>query len=353
MKSTLAIRLLLITLLAVGSVIALYFMFGRNLQQENGFKRNFLQVELWPKNVMEDETLYDQFIGKYNNKLYFKTLDPRTIIITDTSLTDKQLLKLNIPITENLAPAFTTTLNGEDLYILGGNVPCLIQYNLRTFRHHYFKLPFYFTKGILINKDIILLRTAQDTSGIQVLKTYNFHLGKITNESSVILDKINDGGFATDGRLLIDSISNKVYYTHYYKNQVLSFDTALKQIHKFSSIDTCFTSQIKASVRIDGHKKVYNLNAPPKYVNSIAVASDSILFICSLLKADNETYDNFSANSIIDCYSLEGKYLGSFYIPHYKGKRLISFDLKGSNLIVIYTKTVVFYKLNTHMLRKY
>ncbi|UKJ09215.1 hypothetical protein [Solitalea lacus] len=342
MKKKQTISILIISSIAIGLVFTLYLLYGKPQNQKNDFTRNILDLDLKVESELENNLLYNQLIGEYKGRLYFRSRQPQKIITADLLLKEKEPLTIGFDAPENLAPAFTCTILNDDLYTLGGNVPCIIKYDLSTGRIQYYNLPYHFTKGVIISPSTMIIRSEGSTKGTQVFRKIHFPTGRQLKENSEELPLHPDGGFATDGRLTFDKQTNQVYYTHFYKNAILSLDTNLTLVNKFKTIDTCISSPIKATSSTDGQSTVYNLSAPPIYVNGSVTIYAGKLFVNSMLKADNETDSSFNNNAVIDVYNLEnGNYRGSFYIPSHKGQKLISFSFNKDKLLVFYKNRVV------------
>ncbi|POY36275.1 hypothetical protein C3K47_11000 [Solitalea longa] len=344
MKHNTTLSILLTIVTAISSIFILYQLTNKN-EKNNGFNRVFLHIKLKEEKEIQFSDLYDQLVGSYNNKLYFKTNEPGTFLITDSLLDNPDTLTIKLPQLNNLAPAYWTYIKNNQIHILGGNVPGLITYNLLSNQVSFKSLPFYFTKGIVISNQTGILKTTDPKSKRQVMKKYNFISGKNEAENKSLFASIDDGGFSNDGRIISDEQLN-LYYIHYYKNGVQKLDNNLNTMASFHTIDTCTTSQIKFTKKTDGNKTVYNLSAPPTYVNATATIYKDRLYVHSLLKSDNENKATFLQNSTIDMYNkTTGAYQGSFHIPNKNGKRLISFYIHQNKIITLYPNTIVLYTI--------
>ena len=65
--------------------------------------------------------------------------------------------------------------------------------------------------------------------------------------------------------------------------------------------------------------------------------SQGILYIQSVLKADNEDETTFTQSAVIDLYALrDGKYRGSLYLRNERETRLFDFKISGNKLIALF-----------------
>jgi hypothetical protein len=343
-------RSFLFTLLAILIPILILLLLGyisyKPNKANNGFNRKFISVQLKQINSLTNNELYDFMVGKHNNTFFFKNRNPFSLLVSDTNLRGAHNLEFNKLNIEKLEPFFLTYLNYPELFILGGNAPCIIRYNLITKTIDSFKLSFNFTKGVPISKNSFVLRSPDSTRITQVFKKYNLISGNIEEEIS-LSERIPDGGFTTDGTLHFNPKDNRLYYVYFYQNKFICFDSTLKLIYKANTIDTISTSQVKTRVSFNSNKRSITLSAPPKVVNGQSTVSNNLLYINSYLRADNEPYTVFENNLVIDIYRLtDRKYKGSFYIPKYKREKVISFNVISKQLIVFYKNTIVLYSLN-------
>lgn len=134
-----------------------------------------------------------------------------------------------------------------------------------------------------------------------------------------------DGGLSTDGQLLYDQQSNLLTYMHYYNNRVIVFDTLFQTKQKFTTLDT-----IAPKLKLDPAK-------PRLITNKTACVHDGMLYVCSNLRADNETYKAYMKNIPVDCYDVRtGVYLGSFYLPVDDGKVIRDIRVINGRLYTFY-----------------
>lgn len=124
-------------------------------------------------------------------------------------------------------------------------------------------------------------------------------------------------------------------------------DTNLNLLYRARTIDT-FSSYLAKGATIKNSSGVsYTLDAPPSFVNWQGCVGNDMLYLQSVLMADNETKEEFANNSVIDLYALsDGSYQGSFYLPKHKNSRASNFRIFNETLIAVYKNEVIKYNLS-------
>jgi hypothetical protein len=137
--------------------------------------------------------------------------------------------------------------------------------------------------------------------------------------------KSTDGGLSTDGQLLYNEKTGLLNYMHYYNNEILSFDTTLTLIQRFRTIDTV------------SYKEQLDREKPLLVSNKKSFVYGDYIFICSNLRADNESKKDYIKNIPIDIYNVNtGIYKGSIYIPVSNRKLIRSLRYDGQILSALY-----------------
>jgi len=152
-----------------------------------------------------------------------------------------------------------------------------------------------------------------------------------------VSEKRGDAGFSTDGMLLFDKSTSRILYVEYYINQFICMDTLLQVLYKRQTIDTFSNTVIKVSLETTPYSKTITNGSPLHQINLESKAVNGKLYIHSATPAKNESSKEFRSNAVIDVYRIsDGHYLGSFYIPEFKGERLKDFEVEEDKLIVLY-----------------
>lgn len=165
-----------------------------------------------------------------------------------------------------------------------------------------------------------------------------------TIENRDVLQKQIDGLFCVDGALRYDKHTHRLVYVYFHRNEFICLDTALQIVFRGSTIDTTRVAKMRVADLTSRHAS--SLASPAYLVNRKVIVADSTLYINSLLKGDNESAAAFGNASAIDMYALSnGKYIGSFYLPYYKGKRARHFTIMGKRLLSLHDGHLLIYSL--------
>ena len=117
-------------------------------------------------------------------------------------------------------------------------------------------------------------------------------------------------------------------YLYVYRNEYFVMDTSLRRLATRHTIDTTTRAKVNIAT-VESTKKTFA--APPPIVNRQADLSGDFLFVNSSLQADNEHYDEAQHASVVDVYDLNsGRYVLSFYVPEYDGKKFRHFRVLGN-----------------------
>lgn len=160
-----------------------------------------------------------------------------------------------------------------------------------------------------------------------------------------VLERQVDGFFCTDGLLLFENKSGTMIYIYYYRNQFLALDTSMNVRYVGRTVDTVSKAHIRVA-QIKSQQS-FTMNAPPIIVNTKAAATSKFLFVCSVLKADNQDEASFDDASTLDVYLLQdGTYQFSFVLPSYRNLKLKEFIVQGNYVFAIYGDYVVRYTVD-------
>jgi hypothetical protein len=152
--------------------------------------------------------------------------------------------------------------------------------------------------------------------------------------NSELLNKQVDGVFCLDGKMLLSEDNSSLFFVHNYRNEIVSFDTALNIKRRTHTIDTFTRARIQ--VAQIGSKGKSTLSRPPIAINGAVAIDESNLYIRSMLLAKNETIQLFMTNSVIDIYNtISGNYISSVYISNYKNETLREFWIVGDYIYVL------------------
>ncbi|MBN8650576.1 MAG: hypothetical protein J0L67_04075 [Cytophagales bacterium] len=197
-----------------------------------------------------------------------------------------------------------------------------------------------FSEFIPLGNSSMFMRTILDNEFELIKKTQP----DITIENRNVLQKQIDGLFCVDGALRYDRHMQRLVYVYFHRNEFICLDTALQIVFRGSTIDTTRLAKMRVAELTTRHAS--SLASPAYLVNRKVIVADSTLYINSLLKGDNESAPAFSNASAIDMYALSsGKYIGSFYLPYYHGKRSRHFTIVGKRLLSLHDGHLLIYSL--------
>ncbi len=164
-------------------------------------------------------------------------------------------------------------------------------------------------------------------------------------ENKDAIEKQLDGYLCCDGLLMYDSSISMLIYLYFYRNEFLILDSNLQLLRKVKTVDTVSRAHINVYHSKNGRATTFG--APPVVINKKACVWKGHLFIQSGLLSDNEDRKTFSNNSVTDEYDLKtGKYIFSFYIPHYGKYKVDDFQIYDSLLIAVEGSNIVSYRIN-------
>ena len=356
MKSYLYV--LSIILLAACVILAIFYYGDLPNTHNNGFKRSYFQTA-WSasKEMKVPDTLFG-IVGVTRWNVYFNTAKEGEIleIAMDLKGTAK---KIGIPgftrwYDSLQFGSLSIMVDSPHIYLFAENKPAIVR---TSFDSSSFEIrilpPGGFSREAMAGPDCFILRKFDPRVTDQSFVRYNFSTGLLKKEVN-ISEVHGDGGIISDGQLHFDGGTQKLCYIYYYKNLLLSFDTSLASVNKFTSIDTTTVFKMRTGlVRNHGTTAFTNIT-PASIVNRLNYVQNGLLFNMSTLKADNESDKFFADNSVIDIIDLKnGKYLGSMSIPVCEGATLSQFVISGNKLVGLYPHRIIIYDLDLGLDRQH
>jgi len=245
-------------------------------------------------------------------------------------------------------------IDSPHIYLFAENKPAIVSTDFDSSRFDIRILPHgAITREVVAGPGRFVLRKLDIPLADQVFYRYDWEAGSLRKEDS-ISPVFGDGGIITDGQLYFDAGDNRLYYVYYYKNLFLSFDTALRDVKRFYSLDTTRSFSIRVGRVENGGTTAYTNTSPSEVLNKTSDVYRGLLFNLSGLKGDNDSDSSFNGNSILDIIDLHrGRYLGSIALPTVNGNKLSRFGVSGDRLIAVYPHTVAIYPLDTGAIRSH
>ncbi len=338
--------IILVLVLSCGLVVALYFKSDYTSKVVNNFIRVFFPNALIESNRMTLDHEYYYFAGYNEGKIYLGdvTSPLRPQIITE-DLSSKSTFVIKPDELNFQFRNLKLLIHAPHYYLYDGSVPIIYRGNLNNSRATTVSYKdAYFNQIAVIDSTQFAIRTLNST-------TRAFSLGKIllTNEKPIIelfpniLKKQIDGVFDSDGMLLSNPINGDVVYTYSYRNQIISMNQKMEVLKSQNTIDTTNIAQVKTKKLADGS---FKMSAPPFKVNKTQIIFGNYLLNDSNLMGKYENAKKWETSSIIDIYNLHShQYLGSFYVPASKKKKMNQMLLTENRLYVLVGKEIIAYEL--------
>lgn len=278
--------------------------------------------------------------GISHSHFYFQSDIPAILYSTDKNLSKLDTLRLRAdlnPLYPRPKP-FVCYVDSPSVIIFAGNVPAILRTHLYDTSSAVIHPEVKFSRAIALRENLYLRAFDSALKSQELCMVSKGSLNYCSDQTA----KKNDGGLLGDGLLIADRSTDQLIYVHFYNNRIAVYDTGLQELKQFHSVDTFSTSQLSTV----SYKNGYTANKPKFIVQKWAAASDGLLYVCSLIKADNQSRDDFSQNTTIDVYDYgSGKYLKSICVPNRNGHKLNTFSVYGRKLVAVYQDQIAIYLL--------
>jgi hypothetical protein len=345
------ITLLIIVLSSVIFVVLLFLSSEDTMQKQNPFIRRFTP-NVASRTLSKNLNNYGfYFAGQSNGKIYLgNTISPLTILEFDGKLKAKK--QFTIKLTPDTFPfrAVKTKIIDSYFFVYDGSIPVIYRGLVSDWKASVWvtKKP-YFTILQPIDSTLCVFRGQQLGTDENILGTIALDDSLKIKKQNYLLQKQIDGIFDTDGTLIYSAGLKKIVYTYFYRNQFIIADSALKLVHRVTTIDTTTKAKLKVvRVKKSGDSK---LAAPPYTVNLRSAAYNQLLFNQSGLRGRYESEKNWNYASIIDVYDITNKsYLFSFYIYHENKMKMSDLLVTEKALYAIIGHQIVKYTFGVPML---
>jgi hypothetical protein len=332
-------------LLAVMVLFTLNATTDRPNKNKNGFTRHFLSINATEvKRISFDVPMFN-ICGQKNDSIFLSGMVPGVFYTISAEFRKLDSFKLKLDAIPELKMRCQAFVEFPNVYIISGPAKQFIAGNLLTGRYESFSIPeraFY--KVAMVNPETYVMQVIDSVSFNAVFKKINTQTGVITIEDH-LSEKLGDAGFTNDGMLNYDRYKGLFTYVSFYHNSFMAFDTLFRLRYHSHTIDTVTATKTFVR-RLSGVTQ----QQPPQMINTHSWIYHKHLYIKSLLKADNEDDDHFYPNMLIDRYNIfDGTYSGSFYVPQSTRDKPIEITMiSDTQMIVLYNKTLVQYKISEH-----
>lgn len=331
-----ASQVLLLSVLGIGSVIALFLLSERKIHYNNGFTRRMPHspVKMLQGISLEHNSFY--IAGYDHGTIYLgNTTAPKYILGVDTSLTAKNAYRL---VQDNYDFNFSTAqvrVKDGCYYFADGTIPVLYRGTTNEWKG----VPIYkgmtkFAAFEVVDSSRFAIRGLHPKTGENFIALLDIHNNKASEPRNDILKKQTDGVFDTDGLLGYSRKANKLVYTYYYRNQYLQLNPDQDSVKRGRTIDTLQYADLKFAYLKDGKEKKFSKQ--PEKINSYAAVAGNYLYVKSERLGKYDRPEMLQQASIIDVYQLDdSSYRFSFYLYHYKGEEIKRFRVYDDMIVGI------------------
>lgn len=320
------------TMVSVSIVLVLFAAVAPQPELSNGFSRKWTAVSILPDAVLD--LGYNSFyFGGYQHDQIFlgNRTSPLFVVKCRGNLRDT---------TEHIISNLSPSVGSNCIFMEEDGTFFLCD---RITRHVYSgnvnELRVTNTDSIKTGTDLIY----PVSTGSYLLRSFGhnpvrYHLSKQENglvrTDTTIIKNGENALFTSDGLLIANETRSQFIYSYFYRNQFLFLDSNLKVLNTVRTIDTNFTAKLHLTSIKDG--QAITISGKPKVINTTTCLHDSLLYIYSKLKADNQSDSSYRASNNIDVYNIfTGAYVGSVALPRYKKAQISSLQIYESKLYVI------------------
>lgn len=318
-----------------GAALAIILLLASDIpnKSNNGFDRFFLLVEPQILSNVNLKFPSREIIHLDKNELLIST-DSTNILLSyqyASDMIEYKRLKIDPDLRNQIGNVYSFDYDDKNgkITLFANNLHGVLTMDKDSFK--FTKLGNKAYSNIVgISSNSYILRKFEESLGDDIFEFISIPSAIQLEEQNISL-RSSDGGLSTDGHLLYNEKNGLLSYMHYYNNEILSFDTTLKLIKRFQTIDT-----ISYKEKLD-HEK------PLLVSNKKSFVYGDYIFICSNLRADNEPMKDYLKNIPIDIYNVRtGTYKGSIYVPVSNRKLISSLLYDGEVLAAVYYDNSLF-----------
>lgn len=348
-----SILMILLSLCSIGSLLFLYQRSEYLTEKENNFTRRFLQHPFDEEQRFDLKVNSYYFAGSTKDSLYLGNYTtPFTLSSIDNNFQEIKTLQVVPDQSDFTFKGSRIVVRDSIYYLFDGTVPILYKgeigaSNVKTISYK----ELYFSQLQPLDNNSFTIITYSPEKQIQALGLlFPTYPNKIKVDPE-LLEKVNDGVFDTDGKLIVDHHSNKIIYAYSYKNKFVVLDKNLQNKKTFYTIDDLKNPKIEVVRLKDGQKKMKN---PPLTINKSVFAYQGLLFIESDRPGKFEDKKQQKQSIVIDIYAIdENKYFGSFYLPNPYSSKKTQFYIKDDCLYLINENELIRYRFAQNIVQHF
>jgi hypothetical protein len=339
-------------------VFIIYILYSSAYQpnkEDNGFTRNYSSLTVMPVDTLQARSEYGQICGVTPSHFYIELVGRKNQVLQlGWDLKNGRYYSFRIPNDKKMLSRLNYQIDSPGVNIFAGNGPDVFKADLdsagKLLQHHY---PYpLFLRGFALSNGQYLFR-GFDSVGVSIQIPFI----RWDPASNMQVRKFNPFpsapamGLESDGIMNFDTTTRQIAFIPYYKNGILVLDSDFQLKPVIKTIDTVLHGRTSAGAYQEDGNLQFSNNTPQFFVNGNTDTHGGLVYINSLLRADNENRNDFETYSDIDVYSLKTyKYLYSMKIPRLNKRRFISFKILDDKAVACYPDGIVAYRLSNNNL---
>ncbi|MFD2968791.1 serine/threonine protein kinase [Sphingobacterium bambusae] len=333
-------------LAALTTVAAIYLASDDANSKPSGFKRDFnfqnpilISEYKLPLDILSIAGEYkgDLYVGTSISGQYAKLLDA-------TDLIERKDISSDSLLNSTLSKKVIVQVDSFGISIADGQRSTIFVKSHDSDNVKIIKTASPFTRAARVSSDKFIVRAFNRANQDQSFYSLTAHVPTFNNESQ-ITEVFSDAGFSTSGFLRCINENRCVYVTRF-ANKIFVTDTALHVVDHGTTIDTISEYTLHSKKDVKGSIGTISSTQMPRIVNKAIEVTSKLIYVISMIKADNQL-DSFYDNHIsIDVYDLHANYLGSFTIPSQNIDRLRSVRVLNRDMYVLYPGLLQVFKLS-------
>lgn len=330
-------------------IIGLLCYFSNASQKISRFNRNYNSSKLEEIKRITTQDSIIGLIGVVNNEIYWQTKDPRIIVLTDTTVSNKRYKHFSIPQKIVEGAIFEWKIDDRFAYLFPKNSPFVAVYDIESMSLiNLCNVGSLYTRNVGLNHGTLILRSYQgrDAKINQVFQKQRLN-SKTVKYNNVKWKFENDAGMSSDGLLQYDPLKNLLTYVQFYDCNYYVIDTNLNIIGTGRTIDRHDLKQnyVKRLTTDVKNSELTN-TAPPLVLNKFNYVYDGVLYNISRMQSENDTKNDMDESVVVDIYNLtNNRYTFSFRIPNYNNEMVKQFAVINDKIISIYKSMIIVYKI--------
>ncbi|MGV8815781.1 MAG: MauE/DoxX family redox-associated membrane protein [Gelidibacter sp.] len=337
------------TFLGVAIVCLIFLSSEKQNKRNNAFIRRYMPhpIEQIGTLTLKSNSYYiagmsekKMYLGNYNAPLYMTTID--------SSLQQSDPVRIQIDSTHLPYRKVKLSINPPFFYLGDGTVPVIFRGYTSTWKASVFSYrDAYFSSFTVVDSvsiGITTKSTAKAYNALGLLHKIGDSIIDLNLVEDLLIGKLNNGTFDTDGVLLWNSTERKFIYLYFYQNTYEILDKDLVYWSSGKTIDTINTPIL--DIAHYSAKKQFELGGKSVLVNRLGATYGDKLFIQSDRLGRYESDKVLRSASIIDVYNIKDtSYVFSFYLYHQRGKNLSEFRIYKNLLVAIVDDQIWLYRL--------